>query len=152
MSCKSFIKKPENTMMVFSFFVPLHYQNKVIIKKVMKRNPFSYPAIAESMWQKMLKETTNYKPKTTFFNDLSVAECFGVNAVKDTYKRVIKSWGENIIYMTEFTMCLNHKIWQLYEIDRPMAEVYDELWRKSCEFVETHFSGKDLSYYYEVTD
>ena len=118
----------------------------------MNRHPLIYPASAEQWCRNMLASITDYKPKTTFFSDLSIAECFGVNAVKDTYKQVIKSWGKNIIYMTEFTMCLNHKIWQLNKIDRPMAEVYDELWRKACDYVTSHFKGEDLSYYYRVTD
>lgn len=118
----------------------------------MTRNPFTYPASAEMWWRNNMLVMTDYTPKTTFFNDLSVAECFGVKAIKDTYKRVVKEWGKNIVYMTEFTMCLNHKIWQLNEVDKPTAIVYDELWRKACEYVTTHFKGEDLSYYYRVTD
>lgn len=118
----------------------------------MNRNPFTYPASAEHWWRNMLSSMTDYEPKTTFFNDLSIAECFGVNAIRQTYNKVIRDWGNDIIYMTEFTMCLNHKIWQLYEVDEPTAQVYDELWRKACEFVTSHFKGEDLSYYYRVTD
>lgn len=118
----------------------------------MVRNPLIYPALAEQWWRNMLASMTDYEPKTTFFSDLSIAECFGVNAIKDTYNQVIKEWGSNIVYITEFTMCLNHKIWQLYEVDEPTAEIYDGLWRKACEYVVTHFKGEDLSYYYRITD
>ena len=118
----------------------------------MLRNPLRYPSSAEMWWRNMLAEMSGYEPKTTFFNDLSIAECFGIKAINDTYNKVIKEWGNNIVYMTEFTMCLNHKIWQLYEVDEPCVKLYDELWRKACEYVETHFKGKDLSYFYEITD
>ena len=118
----------------------------------MRRNPLIYPASAEQWWRNMLASMTDYEPKTTFFSDLSIAECFGANGVKQTYNKVIRDWGDNIVYITEFTMCLNHKIWQLKEADVAMAILYDELWRKACDYVTSHFKGEDLSYYYRVTD
>lgn len=119
----------------------------------MVRNPLVYPTSAEQWWRKNLEMMSGYEPKTTFFSDLSIAECFGIDAINDTYNKAIKEWGNNIIYMTELTLCLNHKIWQLYKIDEPCAKVYDALWRKACEYVINHFKDeKDLSYYYSVTD
>ena len=118
----------------------------------MVRNPFNYPASSESWWKNMLANISGYEPKTTFFSDLSIAECFGAKSVEDTYNKVIKEWGTNIVYITEFVMCLNHKIWQLHELDVEMAKLYDSLWKKGCMYVETHFNGNDLSYYYEITD
>lgn len=118
----------------------------------MKHNPLTYPATAERWWRNMLASMTNYEPKTTFFSDLSIAECFGVKAIIQTYNKAIRDWGNNIVYITEFTMCLNHKIWQLHEVDEPIAKLYDELWRKACDYVVNHFKGKDLVYFYKVTD
>ena len=118
----------------------------------MRRNPFTYPLSAEMWWKNMLSEMSGYQPMTTFFADLSIAECFGESAIRETYDRVVKEWGDNIEYMTEFVLCLNHKIWQLYEVDESTARVFDELWRMGAEFVVTHFEGEDLSYYYRVTD
>jgi hypothetical protein len=40
----------------------------------------------------------------------------------------------------------------LYEVDEPIARVYDELWKKSVEFVYANYEGEDLSYYFEITD
>ena len=118
----------------------------------MKRNPFTYPASAENWWRNFMSQMTDYTPKTTFFSDLSIAECFGIGAIKETYNRVIKEWGNNIVYITEFTLCLNHKIWQLHEVDNDTARVYDDLWRKACDYVTSHFKGEDLSYFYRITD
>lgn len=28
-----------------------------------------------------------YKMKTTFWNDFTIADCFGIDAIEDTYKR-----------------------------------------------------------------
>jgi hypothetical protein len=110
-----------------------------------------YAANCEANWREFVMGN-GYTPMTTFFNDLSVAECFGKKGINDTYKNVIKSWGKNIKYITEFCMCLNHKIWQLYENNEDVAREYDKLWRECCQHIEDNFSGEDLQYYYRVTD
>ena len=114
----------------------------------------TYVAKSETWWRALLNTASGYEPKTTFFADLSIADCFGENGVRDTYNRVIQEWGNNIEYMTEFVLCLNHKIWQLYEVNEPLARIYDELWRKASRFVEENknFSKEDLSYYFQVID
>ena len=119
----------------------------------MRSNPFKYSASSEKWWKDNLKYLGNgYKPITTFFSDLSIAECCGHKAIKDTYKRIINEWGRDIKYITEFVICLNHKIWQLYEIDKSTAKVYNDLWFQSKEYVFKHFKGNDLIYYYKVVD
>lgn len=118
----------------------------------MVRNPLTYPAIAEAQWKSMLADLSGYTPLTTFFSDLSIAECYGEKAIRDTYNKVLVEWKHDIKYITEFVLCLNHKIWMLYEVDEPIARVYDELWKKSVEFVYANYEGEDLSYYFEITD
>ena len=53
-----------------------------------------------------------YQPKTTFWMDFSIADKFGIAAIKDTYNRAFKEWKNNHVYLTELVMVLNHKIWQ----------------------------------------
>ena len=57
-------------------------------------------------------EMIGYEPKTTFWSDFSIADMFGADGVKDTYNRAKESWQDNIEYMAEFAMVLNHKSWQ----------------------------------------
>lgn len=57
-------------------------------------------------------EMIGYEPKTTFWTDFSIADMFGADGVKDTYNRAKESWQDNIEYMAEFAMVLNHKSWQ----------------------------------------
>ena len=118
----------------------------------MRRNPLAYGASSEQWWKDSILSMSGYEPKTTFFGDLSIAECFGHKAIQETYDRVLKEYKNNIIYITEFVMCLNHKIWQLYQLDEPTAKVYDRLWKSSVEFVYDNFKGEDLTYYFEITD
>lgn len=100
-----------------------------------------------------IEAMTGYKPKTTFFEDFSIADAFGIAAVKDTYRRGLKTAQfMGYEYLTEFVMVLNHKIWQHYEHNEPLARVYNDLWEKAREVAETTLKGEELSYYYETTD
>lgn len=48
---------------------------------------------------------------TTFAMDFAIAEAFGENAVKDTYRRAMRGWKDNYKYLTELVIVLNHRIW-----------------------------------------
>lgn len=37
-----------------------------------------------------IEAMTGYKPKTTFYEDFSIADRFGAAAVKDTFRRSLK--------------------------------------------------------------
>lgn len=93
-----------------------------------------------------------YETKTTFWEDFSIADRFGISAVKDTYKRAFAEWKTNTTYITELTIVLNHKIWQYYQHNDTLARVYDELWRECDNWCCNNLKGDDLSYYYCTTD
>lgn len=100
-----------------------------------------------------IEAMTGYTPKTTFFEDFSVADLFGGSAIKDTYRRArrdAKSMGYEAL--TELVMVLNWKIWQHYETCEPIARLYDTLWRELHEYAVTHLTGDALTYYYITTD
>lgn len=94
----------------------------------------------------------DYNYKTTFFKDFTIADVFGIEAVKDTYKRAFKEWKDNVEYITELTIVLNHKIWQHCETNEPLARVYDKLWRELDTWCCNNLKGKDLEYFYQTTD
>lgn len=94
----------------------------------------------------------DYNYKTTFFNDFTIADAFGIEAVKDTYKRAFAEWKDNVEYITELTIVLNHKIWQHCETNEPLARVYDKLWRELDTWCCKNLKGKDLEYFYQTTD
>lgn len=90
---------------------------------------------------------------TTFWMDFSIADRFGVSAVKDTYRRAFKEWRSNVKYLTELVMVLNHKIWQHYEAGHEdLAKVYNALWTTADNWAVENLKGEDLTYYYTVTD
>lgn len=97
-------------------------------------------------------EAFGYEAKTTFWEDFSIADHFGVKAIKDTFDRAFKEWKGNYIYLTELVMVLNHKIWQWYEKKPEYGELYNELWEKADAYGCNNLEGEELSYFYRTLD
>ena len=93
-----------------------------------------------------------YTQQTTFWMDFSIADNFGVSAIRDTYNRAFEEWKTNTVYLTELVMILNCKIWQWYEKDESVAEVYNELWRQADAYALDNLKGDDLKYFLRTTD
>ena len=72
-----------------------------------------------------IAEITGYDPMTTFWQDFSMAEKFGNEAIADTYRKVKAEWKDNYKHWTELGLVLNHKIWQWHERDNQKATLYD---------------------------
>lgn len=99
-----------------------------------------------------IENMTGYKPITTFYEDFSIADAFGVDAIKDTYKRSFKDWKGNYKYLTELVMVLNWKIWEHYQHNDDYAKLYDKLWKEADEYAVNNLKDDELSYFYETTD
>lgn len=99
-----------------------------------------------------IEAMTGYKPQTTFYEDFSIADRFGVNAIKDTYRRAFKGWKDNVVYLTELVMALNWIIWEHYETNEEYAKVYEELYEKADAYALENLTEDDLTYFYRTTD
>lgn len=97
-------------------------------------------------------EDIGYEEKTTFWSDFSIADHFGTSAITDTYNRAFKEWKDNVVYLTELVMVLNHKIWQHHETNMTYAKLYDVLWRTADEYAMENLKGDDLQYFLSTTD
>lgn len=102
------------------------------------------------MWN--IEKMTGYKPLTTFWNDFSTAEQFGIEAVKGTFKRTFEEWKGDYKFLTELVMVLNHKIWQWYEKNDELARVYNALWEEADNYGCENLKGEELDYFYETLD
>jgi hypothetical protein len=49
-------------------------------------------------------------------------------------------------------MALNWKIWEHYETNPKLAEVYSELWEKADIYAQETLKGEELTYFYKTTD
>lgn len=101
---------------------------------------------------RQILEDTNYEPKTTFWQDFSIAEWYGEKAIRDTYKRAFNEWKTNAEYITELVLILNWKIWQLADINEPVAKIYEELWMELDRWCLDNLKGDDLKYFIKTTD
>jgi len=91
--------------------------------------------------------------KTTFWQDFSIADRFGINAIKDTYKRVFDEWKNNTEYVTELVVVLNWKLWYHWENgNHDVSKIYDELWKKTENWCYKHLKGNDLEYFIKTID
>lgn len=80
-------------------------------------------------------QENGYDLITTFWEDFSIADKYGIAGVKDTYKRAFSEWKDDYKFFTELTLVLNHKIWQHYKSNRELAALYDRLWREADEYI-----------------
>lgn len=98
-----------------------------------------------------IEELIGYKPMTTFWEDFSIADGFGIPSIKDTYERVKSEWKNDYKYWTELCLVLNDKMWQWYETDKKKAALYDKLWRDAVTMVN-EWPKEMREYHYRVTD
>ena len=103
-------------------------------------------------WKELMISEMGYKPFTTFWEDFSIADAFGAEAVQDTFDRAFNEWKTQYKYLTELTMVLNHKIFFWYEKNDELARLYDKLWKQADQYACNTLQGEELAYYYKVTD
>ena len=118
-------------------------------------NVFQYANNCEKIFEANLANVGNYRRRTMFYSDLSIAEWYNEDSVKDTYKRVMKEWIGNIEYITEFILCLNWKCWEHHaKKNESLSLLYHDLYYEAADKVCEHYKNdkKSLEYYYEILD
>lgn len=92
----------------------------------------------------------------TFLYDFDIADHFGENAIRDTYKRALNEWKSNIRAVAEIYIALNMRCWFWYENgNNELSGLYEELFYKLRNFVyddNTPYSKKELSEFFRLTD
>ena len=103
-----------------------------------------------------IEDETGYKPMYTFYEDLSIAEMFGLDAVKETYDEIMKSWSKEYKALTEFVMALNWKTWEHADKEgrcsSKICELYINLFEEAQNYAYENLKGDELKYFMEVTD
>ncbi len=102
-----------------------------------------------------LSQFTDYRSKTTFWDDFSIAEQYEdvePGAIERTYKSAMKHWKRDYEYLTELVLVLNHKMWMWAEKNERMGKLYEHFWNEARQYAETHLKDDELKYYYRVTD
>lgn len=129
-------------------------KNKVKTEKklVVERKPVQ--VLQMPLWPKWrVEEFCGYVPKTTFWDDFWIGYMFGGEAgVRDTFKRAFAEWKDNVEYVTELVMVLNHlgDIW--WEKSKRVARLFYGLFEEVYDWCREHLVGEDREYFYRVTD
>lgn len=94
-----------------------------------------------------------YTLESTFWEDFSIADRFGLDAVKDTYKRCFSEWKDDCKMLTELVIVLNYKLWQHYEGKHDAyAELYNDLWAEADNYAMDNLQDEELQYFLRITD
>lgn len=93
-----------------------------------------------------------YELKTTFWEDFTIADAFGVNAIRDTYNRAFDGWKHDHIYITELCLVMNWKMFQWYEKDESKYQLYYELYTTLDEWCMDNLKDEQLDYFLKTTD
>lgn len=95
----------------------------------------------------------DYEFKTTFWMDFTIAEHFGIEAVKDTFERAFKEWRNDVVYVTELALVMNWKCWRHWEEgNHELGRYYSDRYYEVREWCLDNLEGDDLRYYFETTD
>ena len=95
----------------------------------------------------------DYEFKTTFWMDFTIADKFGIEAVKDTFKRAFSEWKTDYIYLTELTLVVNWKCWQHYKKNNiEISKLYSEYYYQLREYGLDNLKGKELEYFIKTLD
>lgn len=93
--------------------------------------------------------------KTTFHMDFAIAERFGVNAIKDTYKRAVKGWLDNCAYYTELVVALNQRCWMHYEKgNNALSKLYSDLFYEARDkgFDTYKYGTEEFEHFWSTLD
>ena len=93
-----------------------------------------------------------YELKTTFWNDFTIADAFGVDAIKDTYNRAFNEWKHDHIYITELCMVMNWKMFYWFEKDDNKYQLYYDLFTTLDEWCMDNLKDEQLDYFLKTTD
>lgn len=99
----------------------------------------------------------DYKYFTTFWSDFSIAERFGKTAIEDTAKRAYEEWKDNVEYLTELVMVINHKCWDHYHngdntLSGLYGDMYYEYYDKAIDYLDKNGSKDQVSYFIQTLD
>lgn len=122
----------------------------------------SYAAGMQAWVQKYFDSVGNYKMKHSFVEAFAIADWVsGAKGVKDTYKKLLKEYGNNYKDFTELVMAINMLSWgndQLRKQDiegrEEYIQLYSELYYESRDAFYDKFENDSeaCDYFFEMTD
>lgn len=109
--------------------------------------------VSKILLEKMaLEKMLDFKFESSFWEEFSIAEDHGGDAVREHYDLVFPQWKGNLKYLTELVLVLNIKLFIWFKVDDDLGKLYEELWMKTDQYALNTLSGDDLHYYLHTLD
>jgi hypothetical protein len=104
-----------------------------------------------------VEEFCGYEPKTTFWEDFRIADLFtkggtDLQPIQQTFDMAFSEWKDDMVYLTELSMVLNHSSNFWYLQNTLISAKYAELWQELDEWVYNNWEDDKIAYYFQVTD
>ena len=99
-----------------------------------------------------LKLENGYEIKTTFWEDFTIADVYGEDAIKDTFNCAFSEWKYNTEYITELVCVMSWKSCSWYGKNESYMNLYSELYHNADSWCIDNLKGDDLNYYLKWTD
>ena len=94
-----------------------------------------------------------YEQITNAWDFLSIADAFGIDAVKQTLDSLCESLKDDYKQLTELVLVCNHKSWQHYDKNDDLSRLYADKYYEYQELYDSLYPGdKEQSYYFKITD
>ena len=91
-------------------------------------------------------------PDNTFIQDFQIANAFGMEAVKDTYKRA-QEWRSDVGMYAALCFALNYWCWTFWDAGKQdESEVYGTLYHEAVDWGYGNFKGDDFSMFHQLID
>jgi len=99
-----------------------------------------------------LEKMLDFKFESTFWEEFSIAEDYGVDGVKEHYNLVFPQWKDNLKYLTELVLVLNIKLFLWFKVDDDLGRMYEKLWMETDQYALNTLKGDELHYYLHTLD
>ena len=120
------------------------------------KNECTLPPVGHVKWN--IEEFIGYKPFTTFYDDFTIADFFGLDSIKKMYKGIFNRWKKQVKFITELALVLYYKYVEFNERAQfdskyiPVSEWYRETFINLQEWGYNNYEGEDLMYFYNTLD
>jgi hypothetical protein len=96
--------------------------------------------------------SNGYELKTTFWEDFTIADSFGLEAIRDTFNRSFYNWKNDVEYITDLAMVMSWKSCYYYDKNQEYMNLYSDLYHEVDNWCLDNLSEEDLIYYIQTTD
>ena len=97
-------------------------------------------------------QENGYELQTTFWNDFSIADRFGLSAVQDTFNRAFEEWKKTTSISPSWYWCSITKFGSIMKKRSDYATLYNTLYIQADQYAAENLKDEELSYFYDVTD